>query len=383
MAAYPSSKGAPVKISNKVGFDRCEVVELPLQKAQDKTGGKIIDVYDSNGELVPSQQTHDGLLIFQASVPAKGKATYYLKGSDSDMLCAFDTVACGKVYPRRDDDLAWENDLVGFRAYGPALQRRGEKGFGYDLFLKRNTSAPILEMLYAGQLDPENWKIVNALRSQGRRAEADSVQNSFTYHVDHGYGMDCYSVGATLGCGITAPLLDGNIVFPWCYNKVEILDNGPLRFTAALEFTPMAIGSDTVVEHRLISLDAGSHLNRTSVSYQGLDAATPIVTGFAVKNGEEAVTASTPRTIAYVDPTQGPDNGKIFVGCVFYGPYEKAARLSSPDSWVAVNSLAPGETFDYLWGFGWDRSDVPTLEAWQEILSRQAQALDSPLKVKF
>ena len=49
--------------------------------------------------------------------------------------------------------MAWENDLVGFRAYGPALQARGESGFGYDLFTKRGTAAPVLEDIYAKELD--------------------------------------------------------------------------------------------------------------------------------------------------------------------------------------------------------------------------------------
>lgn len=370
-----------VRVGNSLPFERCEMVELSLAEAQQKVGAERVAVYDSRRRAVPSQTTYDSLLIFQAQVPPSGSATYYLGAAADDQT--FDTLACGKVYPRRDDDLAWENDLVGFRAYGPALQRRGEKGFGYDLFLKRDTAGPILEMLYAGQLDPENWKIVNSLRAEGKHAEADSVQNSFTYHVDHGYGMDCYSVGATLGCGITAPLVDGSIVFPWCYDRVEILDNGPLRFTAALAFTPMAIGADTVVEHRLISLDAGTHLNRTTVSYEGLESAIDIATGFAVKNGSEAVTSGTPRHIAYVDPTQGPDNGKVFVGCVFTAPALADTILAAPDSYVALSTLAPGSEFSYLWGFGWDRSDVASLEAWNEILEKASQAIDSPLTVTF
>ena len=55
-----------------------------------------------------------------------------------------------------------ENDLGGFRAYGPALQARGERGFGYDLFTKYNTTEPILESLYAEELNPEKreaWHI--------------------------------------------------------------------------------------------------------------------------------------------------------------------------------------------------------------------------------
>ncbi len=83
--------------------------------------------------------------------------------------------------------------------------------------------------------------------------------------------MDCYAVGPTLGCG-TAALMDGDeIIYPWCYSTYEILDNGPLRFTVKLEFTPMVVrGDSSVVETRVISLDAGSYLNKTVISYTNL-----------------------------------------------------------------------------------------------------------------
>lgn len=64
----------------------------------------------------------------------------------------------------------WENDLVGFRAYGPALQARGERGFGYDLFTKRGTAAPVLEDMYAKELDADSWKQVNELRKTDPKA---------------------------------------------------------------------------------------------------------------------------------------------------------------------------------------------------------------------
>ena len=108
--------------------------------------------------------------------------------------------ACGRQYPERLDDMAWENDLVGFRAYGPALQARGERGFGYDLFTKRGTAAPVLEDMYAKELDADSWKQVNELRKTDPKA-ADELVRTFSYHIDHGYGMDCYAVGPTLGAG--------------------------------------------------------------------------------------------------------------------------------------------------------------------------------------
>lgn len=61
---------------------------------------------------------------------ANGTATYTIQSGTPD---PYNVIACGRYYPERLDDVAWENDLGGYRAYGPALQKRGERGFGYDL----------------------------------------------------------------------------------------------------------------------------------------------------------------------------------------------------------------------------------------------------------
>ena len=62
-------------------------------------------------------------------------------------------------------------------------------------------------------------------------------------------------------------MVNDTIIYPWCYKTQEVLDNGPLRFTVKLEFNPLAVKGDTaVVETRLITLDAGSHLHRTALT---------------------------------------------------------------------------------------------------------------------
>ena len=35
-----------------------------------------------------------------------------------------DGATYARFVPEREDDFAWENDLVAFRAYGPAMRRR-------------------------------------------------------------------------------------------------------------------------------------------------------------------------------------------------------------------------------------------------------------------
>ena len=59
-----------------------------------------------------------------------------------------------------------------------------------------------------------------------------------------------------------------------------------------LEFTPLTVkGDSTVVETRLITLDAGSHLNKTVVSYSNLKETLPIVAGIVLHEPDGAVVA--------------------------------------------------------------------------------------------
>ena len=83
-----------------------------------------------------------------------------------------------------------------------------------------------------------------------------------------------------------------------------------------LKFNPLAVKGDTaVVETRLITLDAGSHLNRTAVSYSNLKESLPIVTGIVLHEPDGAVVADAAGGyMTYVDPTTGPDEWQDIYG---------------------------------------------------------------------
>lgn len=383
-----------VTVSNSLGFDRTgEMVELSMAEVSNDL--KLSDttrvvVLDQEGKQVPYQITYDEKLIFPASVAAGSTVSYIIQAGTPEEVAV---KACGRVYPERMEDMAWENDLVGFRAYGPALQLKGERGFGYDLFTKRGTSEPVLEELYAKELDPNKWKRVNELRKTDPAAAKELIK-SFSYHVDHGYGMDCYAVGPTLGAGVAALMQGDTIIYPWCYKQQEILDNGPLRFTVKLDFTPLTVKGDSgVIETRVITLDAGSHLNRTAVSYTNLNESMPIVTGIVLHEPDGAVVADAAAGyMTYVDPTTGSDNGKIFMGAAFpdevkdakvvlFSAEEKKQRNNADGHVLAFSEYEPGSEYVYYWGFGWDRADIKDAEAWNQYMNRFAQQVRNPLKV--
>ena len=393
--ACNDSRTVTVTVTNPLAMERSnEMVEVSMETVTDRLGladtAQIV-VLNADGQQVPYQITYDGKVIFPAAIAAGGTATYTIQTGTPE---AFDVKACGRCYPERMDDMAWENDLVAFRAYGPALQAKGERGFGYDLFTKYNTTEPMLEAMYAKELDKETLAKIAELKKTDPKAAAE-LSRERSYHIDHGYGMDCYAVGPTLGAGVAALMVNDTIIYPWCYKNQEILDNGPLRFTVKLEFTPLTVkGDSTVVETRLITLDAGSHLNKTVVSYSNLKETLPIVAGIVLHEPDGAVVADAANGyITYVDRTTGPDNGKIFMGAavpavvkdaktVLFSEKEKKERNNADGHVLAVSDYEPGSEYVYYWGFAWDKADIKTADAWNRYMADFAQKVRNPLTVK-
>lgn len=393
-----SKQTMTVTVTNPLALERTgEMIEVPMNDVVAKlklTDTAQIIVLDVNGQQVPYQLTYDEKVVFPVAVEANGVATYTIQPGSPE---PFNVIACGKQYPERLDDLAWENDLAGFRAYGPALQKRGERGFGYDLFTKYNTTEPILEGLYAEELNAEKRAKIAELRKTDPKAAAE-LGRAISYHIDHGYGMDCYAVGPTLGAGTSALMVGDTIIYPYCYNTQEILDNGPLRFTVKLEFNPLVVrGDSNVVETRVISLDAGSYLNKTVISYTNLKEAKPVTTGIVLREPDGTIIADAENGyITYVDPTtdRSGGNGKIFVGAAFpaqvkeakavlFSEKEKKERGGADGHVLAISEYEPGSEYTYYWGFAWDKAAIKTVDAWNDYMAQYAQKVRTPLMVEF
>lgn len=392
------SKTVTVTVANPTALKRSgEMVEVAMSEVSGKlqlADTAQIIVVDADGKQVPYQITYDEKVIFPVSVGAGGSATYTIKPGTPE---AFAVKACGKHYPERVDDVAWENDLVAFRTYGPALQATGERAFGYDIWTKYNTTEPVVEARYAGELNPETLAKVAELRKTDPKA-AQELYRSVSYHVDHGNGLDCYKVGPTLGGGTAALMAGDTIVYPYCYATQEILDNGPLRFTVKLAYNPLTVKGDTnVIETRMISLDAGSHLNKTIVSYENLSSAVPVVAGIVLHEPDGAVVANAADGyITYVDPTDNVNNnnGKIFVGAAFPATVKEAKTVLFPEKEkkqlrggadghvLAVSDYAPASDFTYYWGAAWDKADIKDAASWNSYMADFAQKVRNPLQVE-
>ena len=247
-------------VNNDEKVQRQEVVEVCAKQLYQKMGisyGSPVIVKNALGQQVGYQLTHDSLLLVDASVRPCGTAEFSVEKGTPRQPKIYVT---GRQYPERVDDIAWENDRTAYRIYGPALQRNKERAFGVDVWVK-NTPDLEVEKRYVTELS--NHSAIEALKKEGKTQEALDMEEATTYHFDHGYGLDCYKVGPTLGGGAPALMDNGELVLPYCYRDYQILDNGPLRFTVRVDYNPTSIGKDkNIVEHRIISLDKGS--SRTS-----------------------------------------------------------------------------------------------------------------------
>lgn len=387
-----------VTVANPTDLNRAdEMVEVSMdelnQKLQLADTAEVV-VIDQNGQQVPSQITSDGKLIFPATVEANAAADYTIEAGLPNTV---ETSACGRQYPERVDDIAWENDKVAFRTYGPALQATGERAFGYDVWAK-NVPDMVVENRYANELNPDTKAKIEELKKTDPKA-ADELYKSVSYHVDHGNGLDCYKVGPTLGGG-TAALLDanGSIVYPYCYKEFEILDNGPLRFKVKLVYNPLVVDGDSnVVETRILSLDKGSHLNKAVVSYQNLSKEASIAAGLVIhpENPEAYKAEAEKGYIAYQDLTDNVNNGngEIYVGAVFPAVVKEAKAVLFPEKEskderggatghvLAVSDYNPGAEFVYYWGSGWSKAGMDSMDKWTKYLDEYAQKVRQPLTV--
>lgn len=389
LATSAGAQNVKIIVSNDEKVQRQEVVEVCAKQLYQKMGisyGSPVIVKNALGQQVGYQLTHDSLLLVDASVRPCGTAEFSVEKGTPRQPKVYVT---GRQYPERVDDIAWENDRTAYRIYGPALQRNKERAFGVDVWVK-NTPDLEVEKRYVTELS--NHSAIEALKKEGKTQEALDMEEATTYHFDHGYGLDCYKVGPTLGGGAPALMDNGQLVLPYCYKDYQILDNGPLRFTVRVDYNPTAIGKDkNVVEHRIISLDKGSNFNRCTVWYDGLSEKRDLAAGIVVHPEDTETMHLASNMALYADPTDNPtkQNFQIFVGLLFpegidYTRYlytEQDRQNGNAGHVIGVKSYTPGTRFTYYFGSAWSKNDVRTMDEWKLRSEQTIDALQTPMKV--
>lgn len=303
---------------------------------------------------VPFQLEHHGLkkiqnLLVQVNVKAKTALRLFIqKGKPTE----FKTKTYARYVPERLDDFAWENDRIAFRAYGKALEGTRDDAYGLDVWVKRTDKMVVNERYKVGE-----------------------------YHVDHGNGLDYYKVGFTLGAGAMAPYIKDTVRYSGNYHRWKILDNGPLRSTFQLEYDSWDAAGIKVNCTRIISLDAGSQLNRIENFYTYADnKILPVAVGIS-KRPENGVLLLNEQQgiLGYWEPTHGED-GTTGVAAVLTTAV-KNMKVDDNQS-LAITEAKNSEAIVYYAGAVWDKSGKITNSAqWFQYLNQFSQELKNPLLV--
>ena len=289
-------------------------------------------------------------LLLQVSVPAKTKLVVIAtKGKPTAVTSA---TYCRYV-PERKEDFAWENDQIAFRMYGKELEKTPkEMAYGIDVWVKR----------------------VSRLILNERYKRGD-------YHVDHGDGLDYYHVGLTLGAGNLMPLDNDTICYSKNYTSYKVLDNGPLRTTFQLLYDEWQVGNKKVKATKTISLDAGSQLNKITVTYVGATDSLPVVAGIITRKGAGVKYLDEANGImSYWEP-QHEQDGTTGVGCILTNPVSQ--MIETKGQLLAKTTTNSTNVITYYAGAVWDKAnEITRADAWIKYLNAYKLMLEYPLKIQ-
>lgn len=312
------------------------------------------------GEEVASQVIYGGgtspqSLIFQVGLAPDESAEFTIrKGSPAQ----YPVKTYGRFVPERRDDFAWENDRVVFRMYGPALAKENPSN-GIDFWLKKTENLIVDKFYY------------------------DDLNNNKSYHVDHGEGLDCYKVGHTLGAGGIAPYLNGRLWVGSHYVTQKVLDSGPVRFSFEFTYDNLPVGDNIINQSIVISLDAGSQLNKAKVFYEGDFPEIEVAGGIYLHDEIGNIKTSVDEGyIAYAENAvsdAGIPVGRNYIGVLF--PSGITEAVQQDEHILALAPYKQGEKISYYFGGGWSQWGFETDDAWFDYMSLFAAKLKKPLTV--
>ncbi len=343
--------------------------ELTLLHASGSSASSIVAEDANTGQRISSQiyssdpDAKPNLLLLLVHLPAHVSKTIGFRVDPNSP--AQTALVFGREAPERKDDFAWENEMVAYRIYGPALEATGEITSGIDVWSKRVPNY-VIDSFYK------------------RDAEGARTHNpDLSYHKDNGQGLDSYLVGPTRGCGGTAVLAGGKLYVSKNYTKLRIIANGPIRFEFEVRYAPWDANNVTVTERKRIRLDDGTHLNRIESTYTfDRPGKLDLVAGIAVHEGAHADFPA-PGSIASVwDTPQDASAGRIATGLIA-APGERAETIEAAGHALLKFSRTSNQPFIYYAGSGWSKADMPTAESWSTYLRLQAEMLRNPIKMHW
>ncbi|MFH0990576.1 MAG: DUF4861 family protein [bacterium] len=349
------------KVVNPLAIDRSgEIVVIPwkqISTALPSLKPETVEIREAeSGKIVLCQFIPDRQeLVFQSDFKSRQKKEFLVSERQSPKPTIQSLTDVRFVLPR--EDVAWENDRIAFRAYGPALAKDVKSGI--DVWTKR-----------VRYLIVEKWY------------KNDSVKS---YHTDWGEGADFFSVGKTLGAGSCALWENGKLIQPGVFSSYKIITTGPLKAIFELNYAPVEYKGMKVSEVERISLDAGSNLNTIEVLFtaEGKKRSLEFAAGVVKRLKTQSRINNSERWVSLWGPTNDKEeNGSLGTAVLMPKP---SMRSSMEDTVhvLLIGRATLGKPVVYYSGAGWTRSgDFKNAKDWEQYLTSFSQKVQKPLIIK-
>ena len=329
-----------------------------------------IGIYDpAIGKYILSQCVDNSLdgvvdeLVFQVTLLPLEKRKLWIVALDAMPNVDVNTITFGRYVPERSDDFAWENDLIAFRVFGPALWADAV-GSGVDCWLK-SVEYPIINKWYADM-------------------------HTKSYHTDWGEGYDPYHVGKSAGCGGLSVYENGKYVSSNVFDDCRIITNGPIRTIFELEYNKSwKYSGKDIVEAKRITIDAGERLCRFQSTFNVTDVSdlSVIAVGLTTHNGKADAIADVAENVIYC--REIIDGDYLWTAVILdYPDVADIIEVSSakPDeSHIYLHtSVLADATLSYYTGFAWQRQGQIVIEQqWIDYLSNYLLRIRNPIKIEY
>jgi Domain of unknown function (DUF4861) len=335
-----------VKLDSNISVDNARVVcsceKIKLSQTVDNDGDGVVDE-----------------LLFVADIPGKGKKNFKVVSDKSLKIPETNAVVYARHVPERKDDFAWENDVIGFRAYGPGLVK-GKENCGFDCFMKR-VDYPIIDEWY----------------------------KKISYHLDTGTGHDAYHVGDGLGCGGSAIWQDGKMHTSNVYMSYKQYANGPVRAVFDLSYGPWEVDGKQITETKHITVDLGKRMFKVDDQFfvDGKPEKLDIVIGVATHDGKADAYKNQEKGYLYC--WEKIDKHHLGTGIFLAPDYIKEYKLIESKKKDAGHALYVVSTDDegkvtYYAGYGWEKAkQIVTREQWEDYIINFILENKNPVKVSF
>ncbi|OIP83990.1 MAG: hypothetical protein AUK44_03735 [Porphyromonadaceae bacterium CG2_30_38_12] len=258
-------------------------------------------------------------------------------------------VRCQLVYAR-GSDVAWENDRMSYRVYGPTVRQK--VGNGIDVWAKK-----------------VNYSIMDKwfkLNSEGK-----------DYHQDRGEGCDFYNMGKLRGCGAIAVWIDGKPYPSETFDSYKFLKNQMDGIGVQINYQSWNVPGIKLEEKKIIEMNLGTNIFKvTSTLKSDTDRELVVAIGITTYGKPEVIQNTQNSSLAVwenIHAEHGCLGTAVLVNPANFAGYAKY----NGDEYILVK-VKTNVPFVYYAGCGWDKSKYfKTNSDWFKYVNKEAK------KVKF